>query len=797
MKLSLDWISEFVDLTGIDAGELANKLTVHTAEVDEVTELTRSVDRVVVAKVVRTGALDGTTQAKKAEIDVGGQILTVVCAAPNVREGLVTLAAMPGAALATGTTTNNTVEAAEIYGTMSSAVLCSAQELGLGSDNDGLIELPADTKPGQRLADLIASKDTVLEIDNKSITHRPDLWSHYGFAREIGAIFGRTLAPIEGVDLRRFADLPALDLRIDSPDCPFYSAIRFAVGDRRPSPLFVQCRLGAVGSRPRNLLVDLTNYVQFEMGQPTHAFDADRVSAIVVANASAPADIATLDGLDRKIAPGDLLIQDGSAPIAIAGIIGGASSAVTNTTRRVILESANFRGPRVRLTSVRLGIRTDASQRFEKRLPSMLAAIAPGRILRLLDRAGATPEVTSRFSSAGRVDESRRRIDIPAGYISGRAGALIDDTSCKRILESIGFETTIAAGGGLDVAIPPFRSAFDISTREDISEEIVRLYGYDRIQPSLPAAAIDSAPINPEVRNHHRARRMLAQSHGFVELKTYSWYSTRWLQTIGYTPARKTLDLRNPIGADRRSMRDSLVPNLLAVAEQNRTEAASFRVFEIGKIFWLDEKGDKHEANQLCGLIAGQDRAALPETIFAAARSAIEDIARVAGMGSLRTQPGETSGAPWRHTSATVDIVHGQAAVGAMGMVPSPLCATILGRGNIGWFTLDIDRFAGQVYPATPYSAPPVFPGSSQDFTFVPKAGMNYAELDSILDKLAAEVSFKRSFLGLFEQPGEGTRRYTFRFEIFIPDRTLTADDINAFRASVVGHVEANGIRLL
>ena len=700
MKLSLDWISEFVDVNGIDVGELAEKLTVHTAEVEGIVEITRSVDRVVTAKVLRTRGLEASTRARAADIDVGGEILTVVCAAPNVREGLVTLAALPGAVLAA----ENRVEAAEMYGVVSGATLCSAQELGFGPGSDGLIELPSATPPGQRLADLMTAKDAVLEIDNKSITHRPDLWSHYGFAREIGAIFGRALAPIVGVDLQRFADLPALDVRIDSPDCPFYSAIRFGVGGQRPSPLFIQSRLGAIGSRSRNLLVDVTNYVQFEIGQPTHAFDADRVSAIVVANATASMDVTTLDGAVRKIAPGDLLIQNGRGPVAIAGIIGGASSEVTDTTERVVLESASFRGPRVRSTAMRLGIRTDASQRFEKQLPSMLAPLGASRILRLLETAGATPEVTSRFSSAGTVDQTRRTIDIPAGYISGRAGAPIDDARCQRILESIGFDTTIAGAGGLHVTVPAFRSAFDISTREDISEEIMRLHGYDAIEPSLPAATIASAPINPVVRNHHRARRILAQAHGFVEVKTYSWSSAQWLQTIGYTPARATLNLRNPIGTDRRSMRDSLVPNLLAAAEQNRTQAVNARVFEIGKIFWLDEKGDKHEANQLGGLIIDQNRAALPETIFAAARSAIEDIARVAGAGSLRTRPGETAGAPWRRTSATVDVVHRQIAVGEIGMVPSQLSASILGRGQISWFTLDIDRFAGDAYPATPYT---------------------------------------------------------------------------------------------
>lgn len=787
MKLSLDWISEFVDLNGIDPGELAEKVTVHTAEVDGVAKISRTVRNVVVAKVLSTREIVGVATTKAARIDAGGEVLDVVCAAPNVRDGMLTLVALPGAVLTSG----DTVEATEVHGVRSVAMLCSAHELGFGYGSDGIVELPSDGKPGQSLAELIAASDTILEIDNKSITHRPDLWSHYGFAREIGAIFGRSLRPLETADVQQFSGLPALGVRIDSPDCPFYSAIRFGVGGPRPSPVFMQGRLGAIGSRPRNLLVDITNYVQFEIGQPTHAFDAAKVSNIVVANAKVPLDLTTLDGTVRKIAPGDLLIQDNDTPIALAGIMGGASTEITDNTRDVLLESASFRGPRIRVTSMRLGVRSDASQRFEKKLPSIFAPLATGRILRLLERAGVPPAVKSSFSFAGAVDETRRIIDIPAGYITRRAGAPIDEANCKRILDSIGFESTIAHQGGLHVSVPPFRSTFDISTREDISEEILRLYGYDAIRPSLPAAAIDSAPINPVVRNHHRARRILAQSYSFVELKTYSWYSAQWLQTIGYAPARRTLDLRNPIGADRASLRESLVPNLLAAVEPNRSEASKFRIFEIGKIFWLDEEGKKHEANQLCGLIVDQDRAASPEMIFASARSAVEDIARAAGAGSLRTQPGENSIAPWRRTSATMNILLGQKVIGSMGMLPSALCAKILGPGHIAWFTIDIDCLSGETYPATPYNAPPVFPGSTQDFTFVPKPGTNYAEIEAILETLQAEVRYNRSFVSTY------AARYTFRYHIFNPDRTLTSDDINAFRATLVRHIEANGVHLL
>lgn len=791
MKLSLDWIAEFVDLSGIDPAEIAEKLTVHTAEVDAVTELSRSVRNVQVARVLSVREVSAASRTRVAQIDTGSGLLEVLCGAINLREGMISLFAMPGATLADG----KLVEPMEIHGIKSVGMLCSAAELGFGYGGEGIVELPPNTPTGQQLSVLIASRDTILEIDNKSITNRPDLWGHYGFAREIAAIFGRPLRPLEISDVHLFSNLPSVELLIDSEDCLFYSAIRFHAGLQRPSPLVMQGRLGAIGSRPRNLLVDVTNYVQFEMGQPTHAFDADKISRIVVANSSRSEEFTTLDGLIRKIVPGDLLIRDGDTPVALAGIMGGGSSEVTPETSSVLLESANFRGSRIRTTSVRLGLRTDASQRFEKKLPTVYAPQATARILRLLESAGAQPSVLSSYSVAGTVEKASRIIGIPAGYISSRAGTEISDEESKKILDAIGFETTVQPEGGLEVAVPPFRSVFDVSTLEDLSEEILRLYGYDKIRPSLPAAVIDSVPLNSIVCNHHRARRILAQSYDFVELITYSWYSEIWLQRIGYTPARRTLDLRNPIGADRARLRESIMPNLLAAAKQNSSESSIFRIFEAGRIFWLDADGKKQEANELCGLLLEQNRAASAAELFSSARAILEDIAALAHVGPLRTRPARDVSAPWKRTSATVEILAGEKTVGTMGIIPSSLCAEV-GGSNIAWFTLEIDSFAGEVYQAKRYSLPPVFPGSTQDFTFVPPSGVNHADMEAILDRLNANVSWQRSFVTVYRK-NHGTDRYTFRFHIFHADRTLTSDDIADFREMLVRHVEANGVRLL
>jgi phenylalanyl-tRNA synthetase beta chain len=334
-------------------------------------------------------------------------LATTVCGAPNVRVGMKAVFADPGATLGDGAV----VHVSQRAGRRSKGVLCAPSEIGLGSSREGLLELPAGTPAGTPIADLLPAADTLIEIDNKSLTHRPDLWGHYGFARELASIFDRPLRPYVTADLAAFDHLPPFDIQVDDVDgCPLYSAIALQIRGNPVSPLRMQARLATLGSTPINLLVDVTNYVQFELGQPTHAFDAAALPRVRVARAGHPREFVTLDGKVRKLLPDDLLIQAGDEPVALAGVMGGLQSKVEEHTRRIVLESANFRASRVRFTSVRLALRTDASLRFEKKLPPSYARTAAARIVHELGLAGVAPEALSRYSHVGDFRDSPRPI---------------------------------------------------------------------------------------------------------------------------------------------------------------------------------------------------------------------------------------------------------------------------------------------------------------------------------------------------------------------------------------------------
>ncbi|MFV0443808.1 MAG: phenylalanine--tRNA ligase subunit beta [Planctomycetaceae bacterium] len=792
MIISLDWLSDFVDLSGIAPEEIANRLTVHTAEVEGVETVSRAVENVVVGRVVACQPVsEGAATPVLAQVDIGGRRLSTVCGAPNVAVGVTVAVALPGARLSSG----DVVQSATVYGHESTVVLCSAAELGWSTAHEGLILLPDEQVPGTPIDQLVPASDTLVEIDNKSLTHRPDLWGHFGFARELAAIFQRPLTPYPTVDLSQFDSLPPIDVQIESLDCPYYAALKVTAGANCPAPARMQSRLHAIGSRSRNLLVDVTNYVQFELGQPSHAFDGDKVQSIRVAASGRAQEMATLDGKRWQILPEDLLIHQGDKPIAIAGIMGGLDSEVSATTKTLLLESANFRAARIRHTSTRLALRTDASLRFEKKLPRVYARTAVGRVLQLFTNAGYDHQVVSRLSSAGEIHDQPRFISLPAGYVAQRAGADVSDAESQSLLESIGFRCSVGASGGLEVAVPAFRGEFDISIPEDISEEVMRLYGYNRITPQLPELPIRSTPPHQRTLNHHRCRRVLAEGHRFVEVQSYCWFDDAWLREIGYTPPRDALRIRNPLAVERGRMRESLLPNLLAFVLQNRRHSDCFRIFELGRLFWIDAAGEKQESNELAGVTANQ-QASSPEAEFRSVKGALEDLATAAGIGSfefVRAQPG---GPPWTATQATLSILHDSRPVGTIGVLPKGLRHKLLDSGHGVWFQLAIDELTGPLFPAVPYANFAVFPGSWQDFTFVWPTAQGYLDLRNLLNQFSHATVRELSFVTVYTPKGDSNSKYSFRFQLGWPDRTISADDLQSFRDAFLEFAAQNSLQI-
>jgi phenylalanyl-tRNA synthetase beta chain len=792
MKISLEWLGEYVDLSGLDPQRIALELTMKTAEVEEIHPVRCHLDQVVVGEVLSARPIAEREGLTWVEVGLGAEKLATVCGAPNVRVGMKAPFAPPGAVLAGGARVEKTM----LAGHESAGMLCSAKELGLGDYHEVVMDLPADTPTGKALKDLAPARDFLIEIDNKSVTHRPDLWGHYGFARELAAIFGRELKPLGQVDLKNFDDLPAFPVAVDDFTlCPGYCCLLMEGISPAPSPLMMQWRLHTIGLRAINLLVDLTNYIMYEVGQPTHAFDADCLRAVRVAPLGAAGEFTTLDGQARKMVPEDLMIWNEKEPVALAGVMGGLRSEVTPATTRLLLEAANFQPGSIRRTSVRLGLRTDASQRFEKDLPQAFMPLATARFLHLAAQAGQEPQVKSRFSHVGDLGLTRRTLRIPLDYVPRYMGQELSQQETSRILGAIGFGCK-QEGEELVIEVPVHRSRRDIGVRQDIVEEVARFYGYDNIEARLPAVAITEYGFNDLLRGEHKLRRLLAQGRGFAEVHAYSWHDDRWLAKIGWEPG-ESLTLANPIAPYKARLRQTLMPNLLEMVPQNYAQRDEIKLFEVGRVY-APEGGGSRETTRL-GAVAfragGQEDL---EPLFLQMKGLLADAARVLGCGPLDLKVGASDASAWARAGAHLEIWQGGVRRGELGYLTGPILDAFKRNAQVVWLELELEELPLLAYPAVEVGLPSAFPGSWLDFSILWPSAKGYASLEGLLGEFADELVQDRRFVIAYAGRGldKGVKSFTFRYWIGLADRTLTKEDIDGFKERFLGFLAGKGLQI-
>jgi phenylalanyl-tRNA synthetase beta chain len=796
MKISLNWLSDWVDLTDLEPAELAERLTLGTAEVEGIEVVANAAEHAVVARVVAVEQL-GESGPRAVTVDTGGVEHVTVTTATEVAVGMLVAYAPVGARLPGGT-----LAVTRIAGRESHGMLCAPSDLGLGPVADVLLRCPPDTPVGAALSTWIPARDVLVEIDNKSLTHRPDLWGHYGFAREFAALLRRPLLALDTVDLAAFANLPEVAVVNDGgDDCPCVTALAIDIDvdidNAVPAPLAVQARLSLLGQRPVNLMVDLTNYVMLEVGQPTHAYDRDVVAGLRVAPAGEHPSVRTLDGQDRELIAEDLLIWSGREPVGLAGIMGCANSGVTEVTGRILLESANFRASRVRRTATRLNLRTDAGQRFEKSQPPVSTRTGTARIVRLLELCGVRHEVVSRHTVAGDLRAETRTIELAADHVQRVAGAPIPAGEVDAILTRLGFTVTRDADRLL-VGVPAFRATQDIGIPADIVEEVLRVHGYAAIDPRPPLASLAPVPPNTAIRNEHKARRILAAGHGFVEVQTYLWTDDRWLARIGHDPG-ETLRLRNPVAPEKARLRSTLLPNLFQVVNDNLDAWESFAVFEIGRVV-PTEDGRHREVSRLAGASVCPAKAISVENHYRRVKGALEDVVAAIGDGRLRVEPEDVADgeAPWRVPDVTARVYDDTGPVGTAGILLGPVLDAVARKRQVVWFELELDRLGGPLYPSVSYRPVPVYPESQQDFSILWPVARTYAGLERTLDEFVHPLAFAREFVMDYQGKGlpAGTGSYTFRYRLVHPERTLTGEDLALFRTGFLEFLAERGLSI-
>lgn len=641
--------------------------------------------------------------------------------------------------------------------------------------------------------------DTVYDIDNKSLTHRPDLWGHYGFAREVAAVYQRELAPLQ---LGNWAypassqDPLAVSIDCDSSLCPRYNGLVIEGIQVGPSPDWLQQRLEKAGARPINNIVDLTNYILFELGQPLHAFDRHKLSGdqIRVRLAAAGESIATLDGGQHTLSSEMLVIADAHKPVAIAGVMGGANSEVDDNTTCLVLESANFHPTHVRRTAAALGIRTESSMRFEKgldpyqtqtavrRFVTLLLEICPGAkvISPLLDVGFSAPapiEIASRFSFINQ----RLGTELPAEQIAG-------------ILQRLHFKLEIK-GDDFVATVPSFRATGDISMPMDLVEEVGRIYGYDNITPKAPLIPVQPVQPSPLHALQRQLRTVLSRDLAFHEVYNYGFVGQKLLEQVGLSPEGH-LALANPLASDQHLLRTSLIPNMLKITAENLRFNKRFRLYELERVFneAASDTAFEHDQIMLCGLICDSAWKHGPAEIYLATKGVVEDLlAQLPAARQASFVPAESVPA-WAHPGRSAEIRVGETLIGRLAQL-HPQTAQNLGiKAGVGLFELDIAALLALPQPPAKQVSVQKYPTVPFDISVITAERTLIADVEALirsLDDKVRDVQLFDVYVG--ENIGPGHKSLAFTITFAAPDHTLQPAEIDDLQNRVMDSLDAAG----
>ena len=768
MKFSYNWIREFVPGLTQAALPLERLITMKTAECEGIEETGARLGDARIAQVFSVAPIAGTHNVKVV-IDLGELGLrTVVCGAPNCRPDMFTAWLPVGRKM--------------INGVDSDGMLASSEELGIGRDHTGIVEFESG-EPGAAIQGLVP--DSIIEIDNKSITHRPDLWGHHGMAREVAAILGLPLTDPARLDLLP-AGSSSIQVRIDDFTlCPRYSALVFENVKVEPSPLWLQYRLTAIGLNPINNIVDMTNFVMAELSQPMHAFDADLLQGdtITVRAAQAAEPFRALNGEEYTLDPANLVIADSKGAIALAGVIGGFDSAISGRTTRVVLESANFQASSVRKTSSAIKLRTDASMRFEKAQDPANTVRGLARAIELLRAICPGARLAGGLADEKREKEAPPPIDLRLDWLARKLGRDMPPGEVRRILESLAFGVAEPEPGLFRVTVPSWRATKDISLPDDLVEEVGRMIGYDTIPPAAPLIPAAVPPGNATRRFHHQVRDVVIDQ-GFTEVYNYSFISEESAAAFGFAAADH-IRVTNAIASDQTLMRQSLLSGIWRNIGENAKHRDSFRLFEIGQEIHPRAQGLPDEVAHLAAAIyerQGDGAAGLFE---------LKRVAECLLPGAI-TVP--ASARSYEHPARAAVVERNGQAVGRLFELHPKLVET--GRAAV----LDLDLRVLEALSAgeTKYTPIRRYPSSAFDLSVIAGTREQAGRLESLIAAAAGtlleSVQFQRQYAG--PPLADGTKSVSFRVTVGAPDRTLSNEEITTVRNGIIDRMREHGFEL-
>ena len=770
MLISCNKLKTYIkDSEKIDWLKVWDKFTIRTAEVENVKEVGDNFDGVVIAQIVECIPHPDSDHMHILKVNYGAsEPIQVVCGAYNVRVGLKTAYIKVG-----GHIDGIEIKAKPLRGILSNGMCCSMRELGIGDDHDGIIELPDDVVVGTDIKDYLPVKDIIVEIDNKSLTNRPDLWGHYGIAREIATITHTEMLPLEMEEIKN--DKEDLDIKINNPElCYRYTGLKIDNIKNNKSPLDLQIFLYYTGMRSISLIVDLTNYLMLELGQPMHAFDSRVVKNIEVGLANNKDLFTTLDGVERKLSSENLMIKNNNEYFAIAGVMGGKNSEILSDTTSIFLESATFNAGSVRKTANFLGLRTDASARYEKSLDPNMTDKAIKRLVYLLRKENPDMQIASNLTDVYPNVLNEVNITLHKDLLSKYMGTTLSDESVINTLESLGFKVE-NTDYSYEVVVPTFRHSKDINIEEDLIEEIARIYGLENFTPKPLKLDLTITEHETTFNEEYEVKSLLATKYDMNEVNSYIWYDTNTLQTLGIK--KDGVKLLGKL--DNNILRDDLSFSLLNIVEENFKNFSEFSIFEIGTII----KSNQNK-RVLSIILCGKEKEL--EQLYNKAKTVTSYIFKALKHKEI-TLSNNVNEKEYYDKNLGKIINVDDTKIGTINVLDKIYTNKLSKKKAIVCIDIDFDKYAKLEKDIILEKVVSKYPSVELDYTIIMPTDKKYEDLKEVLKEFKSKLIERNELVSIYEN------KYTIKYVLGSPYKTLEQKDLQTFKERFIAHLKENG----
>ena len=775
MLLSCNKLKSYIkNSNDIDWENIWKTFTIRTAEVESVKKVGNNLDNVVIAKIVKCEKHPDSDHMHILQVECDEENpVQVVCGAPNVRVGLKTAYIKVG-----GHIEGVEIKSRPLRGIISNGMCCSGKELGISDNHDGILELPSDAPVGMNIKEYLPIEDIIVEIDNKSLTNRPDLWGHYGIAREIAAITNHELLPLEISEIED-ENKEKLKITIKEPNlCYRYSGLKVNNLTNNKTPLDMQIFLYYVGMRSISLFVDLTNYIMLELGQPMHAFDSRVVNEIEVGLANDGDTYTTLDGIERKLTKDMLMIKNGNNYFGIAGVMGGLDSEILSDTTSIFLESATFNAGNIRKTAVALGLRTEASARYEKSLDPNLTTYAIKRLMYLLKKENPNLEIASKLTDIYPNELTEQVIKLNKKTLKIYMGKELPENEIKEILEKLGFKVEINKDF-YNVTVPTFRATKDIKIEQDLIEEIARMYGLENFSPKPLKLDLTVVEHENVYNQEYEVKELLATKFDMNEVNSYIWYDSEMLKKIGIDKSGIKL-----LGkSENNILRDDLSLSLMNIIENNLKNYKRFGIFEIGTTI------ENNSNRRKLSIILVDDEKNI-ENIYMNMKTIVKYLFKNLKNKNVTFVDNINERNYYEDTLGKKVIIDDEV-IGEVNVLSKRVANKIGKKKAIVCTELDFDKYVDIEKNKILAKDISKYPTVELDYTIIMPDNKKYIELLEVLKAFKSNLIQSYNLLGTYEN------KYTIRYIIGSDHKTLDQKDLSNFKERFIEHIKNNGLSII